>query len=67
MEKGVMARLRRFLSETMAELNKCTWPGKSQLFESTILVIVSIAVLASFVAVIDQISRLVIKLITGTF
>lgn len=64
---GVMFRVRRFLNSTVSELNKCTWPAKSELFESTVLVIVSIAALTVFVFVIDWIAVLVIKFISGTF
>jgi preprotein translocase subunit SecE len=63
---GVMSRLRRFLNGTVSELNKCTWPSKPELFESTVLVIVSIAGLATFVFAIDWIAVFVIKLISGT-
>jgi len=66
MDNGIMGKVRRFLTETMAELNKCTWPEKSELFESTVLVIIVIVLLSSFVAVVDQASRLFINLITGT-
>jgi preprotein translocase subunit SecE len=66
MDNGVMGKVRKFLADTMAELNKCTWPGKSELFESTVLVIVVIILLASFVAVVDQASMWFVKFITGT-
>lgn len=56
--------IRRFIAETMAELRKCTWPGREELFESTILVIVTVVILGSFVALVDEISRHVITFIT---
>ena len=59
-----LAGLRRFLRETMAELQKCTWPSRAELFESTILVIVSIIILTGFVAVIDIVARHIINLLT---
>lgn len=61
-----MAKVRKFLADTMAELNKCTWPSRAELFESTVLVIVVIVILSSFVAGVDQASMWFIKLITGT-
>ncbi|MFA6714011.1 MAG: preprotein translocase subunit SecE [Victivallales bacterium] len=63
---GVMSKLRSFLNGTVSELNKCTWPSKPELFESTVLVVVSIAALAAFVFGIDRIAVFVIKLISGT-
>ncbi|MCK4983846.1 MAG: preprotein translocase subunit SecE [Victivallaceae bacterium] len=59
-------KIKQFLNGTVGELNKCTWPTKPELFESTILVIVSIAALAAFVFGIDQIAVFLIKLISGT-
>jgi len=59
-------KIKQFLNGTIGELSKCTWPSKPELFESTILVIVSIAALATFVFAIDQIAVFLIKLISGT-
>ncbi|MDD5729021.1 MAG: preprotein translocase subunit SecE [Victivallales bacterium] len=64
MNDGVMSKVRRFLNGTVSELHKCTWPSKSELFESTILVVVSIAVLAVFVFGIDQIAAFLIRFIS---
>ena len=55
---------RQFLSDTMAELRKCSWPSRAELFESTILMIVAIMILALYVAFVDEISRLLINLLT---
>ena len=59
-----MGRIRRFISETMAELGRCTWPNRQQLFESTVLVVVNIAILACFVAAVDWVAAWVIRVIT---
>ena len=59
-----MGRIRSFIADTMAELGRCTWPTRHQLFESTILVVVAIAILASFVAGVDEVSRVVIRWFT---
>ena len=59
-----MGRIRRVISETMAELGRCTWPNRQQLFESTVLVVVAIAILALFVAGVDEVARIVIRLVT---
>ena len=57
----VTGKIRRFISETMAELGRCTW---QQLFESTVLVVVNIAILACFVAAVDWVAAWVIRVIT---
>ena len=59
-----MARIRRFISDTVAELGRCTWPNRQQLLESTLLVIVAIVILASFVALVDQGAMFLIELVT---
>jgi len=59
-----MGRIRHFFGETAAEMRRCTWPGKSELVESTILVIVTIVVSCVFVAVADMITIQFIKFIT---
>ena len=61
---SITGKIRRFISDTMAELGRCTWPTRQQLFESTILVVVNIAILALFVAGVDWIAAWVIRLIT---
>lgn len=59
-----MGRIRRFISETIAELGRCTWPNRQQLFESTVLVVIAIVILAVFVAGVDEIARILIRLVT---
>ena len=57
-------KIREFIIGTFAELHKCTWPKKSELFESTVLVIVAMAILTAFVYVVDFVSRIMINVIT---
>lgn len=64
MKTGLMSKVRHFLSGTITELGKCTWPDRSSLFESTLLVLFMIAVLAVFVAIIDWISQGFVQWIT---
>ncbi len=64
MKTGVMSKVRAFVSGTIAELGKCTWPDRASVFESTLLVLFMIAVLAVFVAGIDFVSQFMIDKIT---
>jgi preprotein translocase subunit SecE len=50
--------------ETVGELRKCTWPGWSELIDSTVVVIASVAILTLFVGVTDWIAKAVITLLT---
>ena len=62
-----MGKVRSFFSDMIAELKRCTWPTRSELFESTLLVIVTIVVLACFVGVVDNIARFLIDKIVYLF
>jgi preprotein translocase subunit SecE len=58
-------RLRTFVGEVSAELKKSAWPTRSELFDSTIVVIISVALLGGFVAVCDVILRQLVRWILG--
>ena len=50
----------RFLSEVIAELRKVSWPTRTQLLQSTAVVLVVVAIVAAYLAVLDAIfSRLI--------
>jgi preprotein translocase subunit SecE len=53
--------LRGFFGEVNAELKKCAWPTRPELFDSTVVVILSVPMLAGFVAVCDVVLRELIR------
>ena len=57
--------VRTFFEEVRAELKKCAWPPRTELIESTTVVIISVLILAFFVGFSDLVlvgaMRLVIK------
>ncbi len=57
---SIFAKIRTFLTETMEEMRKCSWPGRDQLLESTLLVLVTMVLVSAFIWVIDQIVSKVI-------
>jgi preprotein translocase SecE subunit len=59
-----MGKIRRFCADTAAEMRRCSWPTKQQLLESTLLVVVAMVILACFVAGVDEVARLLIRLVT---
>ncbi len=61
---SVTGKIRRFFTDTLAEMYRCTWPNRQQLMESTVLVVVCTLILGCFVAGVDYVAGLVIKLIT---
>ena len=63
-EISFMEKIRRFISDTVAEMGRCTWPNKQQLLESTVLVVVAMFARACFVAAVDEIAMRLIRLVT---
>jgi preprotein translocase SecE subunit len=61
----MVAGTKTFLGEVQAELKKCTWPTKPELFESTIVVIVSMAILTFAVGFSDLILMWLLNLVIG--
>lgn len=53
--------IRGFFSEVSAELKKCAWPTRPELFDSTVVVIISVGLLGGFVAVCDVLLRQLIR------
>ena len=58
---GNLARLRLYILETREELRKCTWPTWEELRGSTVLVILSVAMLGAFTVGIDYVLLLVVN------
>jgi preprotein translocase subunit SecE len=50
---GVVARVREFVREVMAEFRRVTWPSRAELTNSTTVVIVVTVVLALFLGGVD--------------
>jgi len=56
-----MGGLRGFFGEVSTELKKCAWPTRPELFDSTVMVIISVALLGGFVAACDLVLREIIR------
>lgn len=54
-----------FFGEVKAELYKCAWPTFPELFDSTVVVILSVALLAGFVALCDVVLRQLVRWVIG--
>ena len=46
--------IRNFLAEVIGEARKTEWPGREELIESTVVVIVSVVLLSVFVGASDK-------------
>ena len=51
--KNPFTSIRLFYKETMTELKKATWPTKTELRDSTIIVLIATVLLGSFIALTD--------------
>jgi len=51
--KNPFSSIRLFYKEMMTELRKASWPSKTELRDSTIVVLVATAILGTYIALID--------------
>ena len=51
--KNPFRSIRLFYGETISELKKATWPTKTELKDSTVVVLIGIAILGSFITLTD--------------
>jgi preprotein translocase subunit SecE len=51
--KNPFSSIRLFYKETVTELRKASWPTKTELRDSTIVVLIATAILGTYIALID--------------
>jgi preprotein translocase subunit SecE len=61
--KGYLARVSAYVVETREELKKCTWPSVDELKGSTVVVMITLLILAAFTVGVDSILMGLIRLI----
>ncbi len=54
-----------FFKETKQELNKVTWPTREELWQATVVVIVTTAILAVFIGAVDFVLSGLMRLVIG--
>jgi len=59
----MIAKITNFFKEVRVELSKVSWPTKNDLIGSTLVVIVSVTVLAIFIGTCDFVFSRIIHLI----
>ncbi|MBN1477100.1 preprotein translocase subunit SecE [Candidatus Sumerlaeota bacterium] len=65
MPESRTGRLRRFFKEVSVEMQKVTWPTKEELWSSTLVVLVTTAILTVFVGVVDFGMKTLVQLLLG--
>ncbi|MGA2788516.1 MAG: preprotein translocase subunit SecE [Verrucomicrobiota bacterium] len=53
--QGQVRQLAAYVQETKAELDKCSWPTWVELKGSTVVIMISIALMGAFTEVLDRI------------
>ena len=61
--KDFFSRLKGYLSEVKGEAKRVSWPGKRELYDSTLVVIAFIFILAVTTLVCDKAIQLFIQLV----
>ena len=61
--KGHLLRISGYVAETREELKKCTWPGVDELKGSTVVIMVTIALLGFFTVGVDFLISRILGLI----
>jgi preprotein translocase subunit SecE len=49
----LLEKLRAFLREVRAEMEKVTWPSRQEVQAATIVIIILVVILAAFIGVVD--------------
>ncbi len=57
----MVAKIKKFVGDVVAEMKKVAWPNKEQLKESTTVVVVVSLILTVIVFVIDQVMTFAMK------
>jgi len=61
--KGRLEQLKTFLKEVRLEMSKVTWPTRAEIKDATVVVIISVVVIAAFIGVIDWVLYSLVKVV----
>ncbi len=62
---GLVERSRNFVNEVQGEFNKITWPPQPEMVNGTIAVLVIVAVMATFLGIVDFGLSRVMQMVLG--
>jgi len=51
---AAMEQVREYMKDVRAELTKVSWPTREELRDSTVVVIVTVLLVAAFIGLVDQ-------------
>ena len=60
---SAMEQVREYMKDVRGELTKVSWPTREELRDSTVVVIVTVLLVAAFIGIVDQGLNRVVALI----
>ena len=63
--RGSFLKVTNYVTETRDELKKCSWPSVDELKGSTVVVMITIALLGGFTMGVDFVLGMVMRLVTS--
>jgi preprotein translocase subunit SecE len=54
---------REFIKEVQVEFSKISWPGRGELRDSTLVVILTVFIVSAFIGVVDQLLNMLVHLL----
>lgn len=61
----MIGKIGNFFQETKQELNKVTWPSRNELWQATLVVIVTTLIMAAFIGTVDFFLSGIMRLLLG--
>jgi len=62
-----LRRMRQFLVEVVAELKKTTWPGRREVYGTTMVVVVAVMICAVYLWLVDMVLNRAMNLVFQVF
>ena len=54
---------REFIKDVQVEFSKISWPSRGELRDSTLVVILTVVIVAAFIGVVDQLLNMLVHLL----
>ncbi len=62
--RDVLTRAREYLAEVRAEMRRVTWPGKQEIYGTTVMVIITTFIFGAYFMICDKVfSSLMLKIL----
>ena len=59
----MLERASEFVKEVRIESTKITWPTRAELRESTVVVVITVAIISVFIAIVDRVVGFLVSLL----